>query len=348
MKRTADINCTARARAPLRLGLGGGGTDVSPYCDRYGGSVLNATVTLFAYATLEPAPPGRVTLRSVDTGECVELAADPELPLDGRLPLHRGVYRRIVNQFNGGKPLSIRLTTSCDVPAGSGLGSSSTLVVAMVEAFKEALMLPLGEYEVAHLAYTIEREDLAIRGGRQDQYAATFGGINFIEFAGDRVIVNPLRIRNSVLAELEASLLLYFTGASRESSAIIEEQSHFVRDNRQQSIDALHALKADAVEMKERLLRGDITGLATVLHRSWKVKKSVSGRISNASIDGIHAAAMEAGALAGKVSGAGGGGFMMFLSEPTRRFEVMAQLSAQAGHWVPCHLTKGGAMSWRV
>lgn len=268
------ITAKVRARAPLRLGLAGGGTDVSPYCDLYGGGVLNAAISLYAYATVEAAEEGKVALRSLDLEEEVVLPTASELPTRGPLPLHRGVYNRIMRDFYNGRPLSLCITTSCDVPAGSGLGSSSTVVVAMVEALKEVLMLPLGEYEVARLAFDIERNDLGIKGGRQDQYAATFGGINFMEFfEEERVVVNPLRVRESVLAELEASLLLFYTGASRDSSTIIEEQTHLIRDSRQRSIDALHALKDDAVKMKERLLRGDVRGVAAILDRSWQEKK---------------------------------------------------------------------------
>lgn len=341
----ADV--IVRARAPLRLGLAGGGTDVSPYCDQYGGCVLNATISLYAYATIEPGEPGKVTFRAADRGEEVTLDATPELPLDGPLGLHRGVYNRVVQEFNDGQPLSIVMTTHCDVPAGSGLGSSSTVVVAMLEAAKELLMLPLGEYDVARMAFEIERHDLGLEGGRQDQYAATFGGFNFMEFLDDgRVVVNPLRIRDAILAEFEASLVLHFTGVSRESAAIIEEQSRGVADGSASSLDAMHELKRDAVEMKQSLLRGDIRSVASILGHSWASKKRLSSMISNREIDGVYDVAMEAGAYAGKVSGAGGGGFMMFMVDPNRRPEVCRAL-AERGTTVTAHFTGQGSISWR-
>lgn len=337
-----------RARAPLRLGLAGGGTDVSPYCDEYGGQVLNATISLYAYTTIGPAPKGKVLFRAADLDYEIELNAAAEMPLEGELSLHRGVYRRIVRDFNQGKPLSLALTTHCDAPPGSGLGSSSTMVVSMIEAFKEYLMLPLGEYEVAHLAYQIEREDLGLHGGMQDQYAAAFGGVNFMEFNGaDKVLINPLRVKDSIMAEFEASLVLYFTGVSRESATIIEEQIGNVRKGQGRSIEAMHALKRDAELMKEYLLKGNIRKMAEVLGHSWAAKKRLSERIASSSIDKVYDLAIKAGAYAGKISGAGGGGFMMFLVDPDRRPDVCRALSATPGRVQVAHFSRQGSMAWR-
>jgi D-glycero-alpha-D-manno-heptose-7-phosphate kinase len=164
-----------RSRAPLRIGLAGGGTDVSPYSDEYGGAILNATISLFAYATIEPLDNGKIIIHAIDKKEMVEYDSVEELPIDGTLILAKGIYNRIVKQYTH-KPLSFRLSTYVDAPAGSGLGTSSTLVVAIIGAFAEWLKLPLGEYDMARLAFDIERKDLAMAGGKQDQYAATFGG----------------------------------------------------------------------------------------------------------------------------------------------------------------------------
>jgi D-glycero-alpha-D-manno-heptose-7-phosphate kinase len=170
-----------RSRAPLRLGLAGGGTDVSPYSDLYGGAVLNATISMYAYATIEPRDDGKIVFNSIDRSKRLEFESKEFLEIDGNLDLLKGVYNRIVKDF-AKKPLSFELTTYVDAPPGSGLGSSSTLVVAIIGAFAEWLNLPLGEYDIAHLAYEIERKDLGMAGGKQDQYAATFGGFNFIRY----------------------------------------------------------------------------------------------------------------------------------------------------------------------
>lgn len=338
-----------RARAPLRLGLAGGGSDVSPYCDLFGGLVLNATIDMHAYAVIEPAHDRTVRLVATDRQQQWEGEAAPALALDGGLDLHKGVYNRIVRQFNGGEPLPLTLTTHSDAPPGSGLGSSSTLVVAMVKAFVEWLNLPLGEYDIARLAYEIERKDVGLSGGRQDQYAATFGGFNFMEFhPEERVVVNPLRIKNWILSEFEASLLLYFGGVSRESAAIIDEQSANVRRKDSDAIEATHALKQEAVAMKESLLKGDFDGLVQSMEAGWQAKKRMASSISNARIEESYERARHAGARAGKISGAGGGGFMMLLVEPTRRMDVMRALADTDGRVSVCHFTKYGTQGWKI
>jgi D-glycero-alpha-D-manno-heptose-7-phosphate kinase len=338
-----------RCRAPLRLGLAGGGTDVSPYSELYGGAVLNATVDLYAYTIIEPCRPGRVRFATADRDEFHEGEAGHPLELDGKLDLHKGVYNRIVRDFNRGEPLSISVQTYADVPAGSGLGSSSALVVSMVRCYAELLGLPLGDYEIAHLAYEIERVDLGLHGGKQDQYAATFGGFNFIEFnASDRVIVNPLRIKNWIVSEFEASLVLFYTGASRSSAAIIERQIENVEQRDRRSIAAMERLKAEAIQMKEALLLGDLERFAGLMGDSWRAKKATASGITNDEIESVLDVALQAGARAGKVSGAGGGGFMMFLADPSRRIAVARALSHLDGHVIPCHFTKLGTQAWKI
>ncbi len=338
-----------RARAPLRLGLAGGGTDVSPYCDRYGGLVLNATIDKYAYATIEPEVNGTVRFVAADRQEGWEGKAIPVLDLNGKLDLHKGVYNRIVRNFNQGKPLSMTLTTHTDAPPGSGLGSSSTLVVTMVKAFVEWLNLPLGEYDIAQLAYEIERIDVGLCGGRQDQYAATFGGFNFMEFHDkERVVVNPLRIKNWIISELEASLLLYFGGVSRQSAEIIDEQANNVRHNETDAIEATHSLKQEAIQMKEGLLKGDFEGLVSSMEAGWEAKKRIAKSISNPQIEKIYDLAKVAGMQAGKISGAGGGGFMMLLVDAARRMDVIRVLNQTDGQIYTCHFTKHGTQGWKI
>jgi D-glycero-alpha-D-manno-heptose-7-phosphate kinase len=338
-----------RARAPLRLGLAGGGTDVSPYCDIHGGYVLNAAIDRYAYTVIKSV--NKPQIRFVATDQQVETVSPANVPLElnGRLDLHKAVYNYIVQNFNGGVPISLELSTFCDAPAGSGLGSSSTLVVTMIRAFGELLNLPLDDYLIAKMAYQIERVDCGLQGGRQDQYSATFGGFNFMEFyASDRAIINPLRIKNWIICELEASLLLYFTGVSRESSNIIADQSNNVRASVVGALEAMHGIKSEALTMKECLLRGDFSGLVESVRAGWENKKRSAKTVSNSHIDSIYDAAMQAGALAGKISGAGGGGFMWFFVPTEKRMDVVRVLNSFGGSVSNCHFTKYGTQAWRI
>jgi D-glycero-alpha-D-manno-heptose-7-phosphate kinase len=345
---STDCSKEVRARAPLRLGLAGGGTDVSPFSNEYGGFVLNVTIAKYAHVTITSRSDGLVELQAADRELSWNGPASEALPLVKGLELHTGVYNRILRDFNRDQPLSISIVTHSEAPPGSGLGSSSTMVVALVQAFCEYLSLPLGDYDVAHLAYEIERVDLGLAGGKQDQYAAAFGGLNFMEFYGDRVIVNPLRIKQQHRAELESSLVLFFTGVSRESANIINEQVQNVKKGNENSLQAMHNLKAEAVHMKEAILKGDFEGLALAMRKSWEAKKKMANLISNETINEIYGAAMKAGARAGKVSGAGGGGFMMFIVDPIKRPQVMKCLANFSGAVSTCTFVEQGAHSWRV
>ncbi len=338
-----------RARAPLRLGIAGGGTDVSPYCERHGGVVLNASVDLYAYAILQPLEDGMVNFQARDRCEEFKCNALPYIEPQGELVLHKGVYNRMVRQFNDGNPLPVKLTTYSDAAAGSGLGTSSTMVVVMIKAFVEWLNLPLGEYDIAHMAYEIERMELGLAGGKQDQYSATFGGFNFMEFYDhDRVIVNPLRIKNWIISELECSLVLYYTGGSRQSAEIIKHQIANGKNDQSGTTEALHRMKDDAFLMKECLLKGQIREFGEYLDHSWEEKKKLSAAVSNPGIDEIYQLAKDNGAYAGKVSGAGGGGFMMFLTDPANRMNLIHTLTAAPGIVINCHFTKWGTQGWRI
>lgn len=338
-----------RSRAPLRLGFGGGGTDIASFSDVHGGCVINAAIDKYAYATIQLTDNKQAQFVAADQKKFFASDLEPFYPLEGELVLHKAVYNRCIKEFNHGVPVSLKLTTYTDIPPGSGLGSSSTLVVAMVKGFVELFNVPLNEYEIAHLAYEIERLDAGLNGGKQDQYAAAFGGFNYIEFyANDRVVVNPLRIKNWILCELEASLVLFYTGVSRTSATIIDEQTKNIKKNDEQSIKAMHQLKLDAVLMKESILKGDFKTFGESLDVSWQAKKLTAHNISNNSIDTVYSAAKEAGAIAGKISGAGGGGFMMLYVEPTKRADVINALSNSNGIVYNCHFTKHGCQAWRL
>ncbi|MFM2139434.1 MAG: hypothetical protein RJA57_1741 [Bacteroidota bacterium] len=337
-----------RSKAPLRIGLAGGGTDVSPYSDLYGGAILNATLSLHAHATIEPIAENTIYLHAIDREEtqCFDWA--PELPVDGTLDLLKGVYNRI-QKDHGLKPGGFRLSTYVDAPAGSGLGTSSTLVVAIIGAFAEMLRLPLGEYDIAQYAYEIERKDLGLAGGKQDQYAATFGGVNYMEFYGDdKVIVNPLRVKEEHLFELENNLLLFYTSTSRESAQIIQKQSRNVTDKKQGSIEAMHQLKLQAQRMKEALLKGRLHEIGEILDFGFQQKKQMAEGISNPLMEEIYETARKAGATGGKISGAGGGGFMIFYCPVNTKYSVARELEIFGGRVRHFQFVQHGLTTWTI
>ncbi len=337
-----------RSKAPLRIGLAGGGTDVSPYSDQFGGAILNVTISLSAYATIEPLNEKKIIVQALDRKEEQTFDWMPELPIDGTLDLLKGVYNRVQKDYNiprGG----FRLSTYVDAPAGSGLGTSSTLVVSILGAFAEMHKLPLRDYELAHYAYDIERKDLQLAGGKQDQYAATFGGVNFMEFyEGDKVIVNPLRIKPEYLHELENNLVLYFTDTSRESASIIKEQVKNVNEKNEKSIEAMHQLKEQARMMKEALLKGCLDELGEILDFGFQQKRKMASNISNSGIESIYDAAKVAGATGGKISGAGGGGFMVFYCPLNTRYGVIKALNAFGGEVKKYSFVDHGLATWKI
>lgn len=338
-----------RSRAPLRLGLAGGGSDVSPYCERYGGHVLNATINHYANCTIEPSLTTQIEFLALDANVTESHAAATRLDTSSGLALHRAVYNYVVEKYNDNIPLALRMSTFCAVPPGSGLGSSSALCVAMIQAYCEWLSLPLGEYDVAYAAYLVERRHLKQTGGRQDQYASAFGGINFINFgADDRVIVNPLRVKDWILREFELSIVLFYSNITRYSSTIIDSQIQLVETGDRDAINATHGIKEGALTMKDLLLKGKINEIAEVFNRSWMAKKQLAGGITNTYLDGLIDAAFDAGALSAKVSGAGGGGFLMFMVDFSNRLKLEKALSLFEGKVCPFLFSNHGVESWAV
>jgi len=334
-----------RSKAPLRLGLAGGGTDVSPYSDLYGGGILNATINLYAYASIEPANDGMIRFETADGSQRRVYNSNETIKPEGIFDIHAGIYNRIIKKYPA-KELSFKLITSIDAPQQSGLGTSSTLAVAILGAFVEWLKLPLGEYEIAQLAYEIERIDLAMAGGKQDQYSATFGGINFMEFDKDKVVVNPLRIKDVYLDELAHNLVLYYTDTSRLSSEIIHRQQQNVLAEDQIAIEAMHQLKKQAIMMKEALLKGNLDEIGRILDFGWKYKKQMASGITNPELDKMYETAIKNGATGGKISGAGGGGYMFFYCPGNTRYQVIDSLAQYGGYAERYEFTSGGLTTW--
>jgi D-glycero-alpha-D-manno-heptose-7-phosphate kinase len=333
---------TYRSRAPLRVSFCGGGTDVSPYPEERGGVVLSATINKYAYASLIPRRDTRVKMTSLDYDVVAKYEHSRKVKFDGQLDLVKAVLKRL----GGGSGLDLFVHT--DAPPGSGLGSSSTLVVALIGAFKEWSRKPLTDYQIAELAYRIERIDLKIAGGRQDQYAATFGGFNFIEFTGDTTVVNPLRIKPSILNELEYRLLLCYTGQTRLSAGILKRQIDSYVTKRAGVVKALDSLKADTLRMKNALLLGKLDALGELLHEAWLSKKKLDRDISSARIDELYSVARRNGAVGGKILGAGGGGYLLVLCRFDRKHIVAEKLEKAGGQIVEFGFEFRGLDTWKA
>jgi D-glycero-alpha-D-manno-heptose-7-phosphate kinase len=332
-----------RARAPLRISFAGGDTDVPPFPATEGGCVLSATISRFAYGSLVPRDDRRVSIESVDFRTRTEVGLDEPITFDGNLDLVKAAISRFGPAGTDGYDLVLRSSA----PPGSGLGSSSTMMVTLTGLLAEHYGLPLDEYETSQLAHAIERTDLGISGGLQDHYAATFGGFNFIEF-GERVIVNPLRVREEVMHELELSLMLCFTGITRESSRVIDDQTGRVQTGAADTLDGLRAQKELTVAMKAALLRGELAEFGTLLGDAWKQKKRLSPMISNPRIDECYDIAVRNGALGGKVTGAGGGGHILFFCDFTRKHRVVDALEQAGAAVTEFTFETKGMTTWRV
>lgn len=337
-----------RSRAPLRIGLAGGGTDLLSYSKLYGGTVFNATIGMYAYCTIIPTNNNRIKIVAYDNNNSLDVESVEKFDIiDENLILHKGIYNRIVKDFNHGKPLSFIMYTSNDAPVGSGLGTSSTMVVAILEAYDKWLGLGLTDYQKAELAYSIEREDLKLSGGKQDQYSAVFGGFNLMEFNKDgSTLVNTLRVEDNIINELECSLLLYYNGTSRSSAKVINEQIKNTESKNEKTLDAMHNLKEYAVSMKNKILTGNVEGFAEILRETWENKKKTSSIISNKELENVINYASKNGANAVKVSGAGGGGFLLLYCNPMDRQKLIDALKELKGGVYPVKFCLNGVQSW--
>ena len=329
-----------RARAPLRLSFCGGGTDVSPYPEEHGGVVLSATINQYAHASLRPRRDSKLTLASLDYDVVAKYDHPRRMRFDGNLDLIKMVVRAL--RVRRGADLWVH----SDAPPGSGLGSSSTLVVALIGVLGEWLQRPVSSYDVAELAFMIERVEMRLAGGRQDQYAAAFGGFNFIEFHRDSTLVHPLRIHPDVLRELEYRLLLCYMGQTRQSADIIERQVSSYREGREETVQALHRLKAETFEMKRALLLGQIDAIGELLHQAWEDKKQLDKAISTSHVDRLYQMARKEGAIGGKMPGAGGGGYFLFLTRFDKKHRVAAVLEKHGGQVVPFQFERRGLLTW--
>jgi D-glycero-alpha-D-manno-heptose-7-phosphate kinase len=332
-----ETGTTVFARAPMRISFAGGGTDVAPFPQREGGAVLSMSITRYAFASARKREDDQFKLTSLDLGLAAEGAIAQLSALDQRLHLLRGPISRLATDGRG-----VDLRVQSQAPPGSGLGASSTIVAAVLGSLVEAYGLQAGRHQLARAAVQIEREDLGLTGGTQDHYAAVFGGVNYMEFNGDDVIVNQLKIPASTVAMLEHNLLLCHLGTSRESATIIDDQRTRYEDETSATIAALRRQKELAVELKHALLSGDLDGFGTMFSDVWRVKQELSPLIATDVAKATH----DTGALGGKITGAGGGGHMLFYAPFERRFEVAKALRDSGLTVLDVALDDVGLQTW--
>jgi D-glycero-alpha-D-manno-heptose-7-phosphate kinase len=333
-----------RSKAPLRISFCGGGTDVSPYMEERGGVVLSATIDKYAYGSLRLRQDKSITVQSLDYDIMAKYHVDDELEYDGELDLVKATLKNM----NGGNGTGLDFFIHSDAPPGSGLGSSSTMVVALIGLLKHWRRLPLTNYDIAELAYRIERVELGIQGGMQDQYAAVFGGFNFIEFGASAVIVNPLRIDIEVINELQYNLLLCYTGRTRKSANIITTQvKNYVQKN-EEVLQAMADMKEITIELKNALLQGRLSEFGFLLHEAWINKKKMAQQITNSNIDRLYETARAHGALGGKILGAGGGGYLLLYCQFDKKHVIAEKLEELGGQVVEFTFDHYGLQTWEV
>ncbi len=325
------------ARAPVRISLAGGGTDLPAYYERFGGAVVSTTINRYFYVFLEVSRGGHLQITSSDYRTFYRHDGSEPLLWDGDLRLPKA----ILSHFGIERGLSMFLAS--EIPPGTGLGSSSTVTVAIIKAVSTALNHRLDKQGLAELACFIELEKLREPIGKQDQYAATFGGLNWIEFRTNGVTVEPLRVSPRVKRALERNLMLFFTGASRSASKILEKQTESSRRQYPRVIRALHRVKDIAYEMRYAIEQGDLHTVGELLHENWTEKKKFAKGISNPAIDDAYESALAAGAIGGKITGAGGGGFLMLYCDPPYQEAVTRTLEEKGLKRMDFHFDDMGA-----
>jgi D-glycero-alpha-D-manno-heptose-7-phosphate kinase len=310
-------------RSPVRISFGGGGTDLPAYYEQYGGAVLSTAINKYFYTVLRKRGDGKIQvissdLRTLETWENIATMSFEHSGLE--IPL------AVVKEM--GRNVSVDLFLASEIPPGTGLGSSASVCVNVLKALSVYLHLPLSKYELAERAYHVARNVLGNPVGKQDEYAAVFGGLNYIHFEKDGTVnVDPVELDSALVGELEENLLLFFTGATHESTTILEEQEKSTREDRGRTLESLHFIGELANRMRSTLEDGDLHTFGTLLDDGWQAKKRISGRISSDQIDALYRIAKENGAVGGKITGAGGGGFMLLYCEPPNQEAVRRALS---------------------
>lgn len=332
-----------RAKAPLRISFAGGITDMPFYYMEHGGAVLSSTINRHAFVTVSPRPDNVVEIRSLDFDLSVKYHLDKEPVYDGVLDLAKAAIRRVIP---GSNRRGFDIFIQSDAPAGSGLGGSASLTLAIIGALAEFAKVTLDRYQMAELAYEVERHDLGISGGKQDQYQIAFGGFNLIEFSKEGVVVNPLSMNRDIINELEYHLMLCYTGRTRLSAGLIDQQEKYYRQGRPETIEGLRNLHKLAYRMKDALLTGKLASFGGMLEEEWTTKVTVNPQVTNDWIEEMHNTALSSGAISGKLLGAGAGGYLLLFCEVGKKRAVREKLEKLGGQFAEFSFSECGLEVW--
>ena len=332
------------SKAPLRLAFAGGGTDIEPYVSDYGGEVINISIDKFVYTKITKSDSDKLILIADSSNE-EQVYSISNLPVDND-SLLLCIYRYMFDKYRDKAYEPLIINTYSDVPFGSGLGGSSSATISIMKGLFLYFDIEVDQYMLAAEAFHVERNIFGLSGGAQDQYASAFGGLNHLKFNANSVLVNSLKVDESVMLSLESKLLLYFTGESRESAKIIKNQIKNQKKRNKSTLDALHMVKKNVFYIKEALLEGNFENFYKIINSGWHHKKRLSSKISSTAINDIHDKVIAEGALCGKISGAGGGGFMWFLAPPERQNDIKLALVEYSGYFIDCKFSYMGAEAW--
>ncbi len=334
-----------RSRAPTRIDFAGGTTDLPAFAHREGGAVFNAAIARYAYASLRPAPDGRLHLHSQDLDEYIHASSVWELEFDGHLDLLKAACQQM------GVDSGLNLTVRCDAPRGSGLGASASVgvaLVALLDAYRASDRgRRLSRFEIADLACALERQ-MGIVGGKQDQFAAALGGFSFMRFEGETVLVEPLNPPPELVCELEKHLILAYTGQSRLSGEANQRMISAYQAGHETVAQALRTVKSIAEEIYHALLSEDLSALPELLNEEWQARRKLAEGIVTPQMEKMREAAFEAGARAAKVCGAGGGGCVLFYVKPDREAAVRRALQAAGAQPLDFVFDFTGLVCWRA
>jgi D-glycero-alpha-D-manno-heptose-7-phosphate kinase len=325
------------ARAPVRISFGGGGTDLPAFYERYGGAVLSTTIDRYVYVLLNVTQSSKLQITSSDYGTFYRHNSEEPLQWDGDLSLPKAILHHF------GVTRGIRMFLASEVPPGTGLGSSSAVAVAIIKAVSMACGLELSRHDIAELACQMEIGKMRMPIGKQDQYAAAFGGFNLFTFESHGVHVEPTRVEPRILERFQQSILLFYTGASRDSSTILGEQTRRSSGEDATVLAALKSVKAIGYEVKRLLEVGKLSEIGELLHDSWEQKKRFASGVTKPFVDESYALARQRGAIGGKLTGAGGGGFLMLFCEPHHHVSVTEALEGRGLKRMDFNFEQSGA-----